>query len=296
MTRYFTGDRSFTGHRPAPADGLEEQLSGANTANLAEFSGTANLVVLGGPNDGVMFPIPGDGLTLGRLPDNDVVIDDPWVSRRHAEIISTHDSFVLRDLASSNGTFLTDRQIDASDCGLQDGDHIRLGQSDIQLVFRFSGAATLRMAPRTGDPDRERDQISDGATAARRARQAVKRDKQAQAKASESPVPDRVTVREDSEPGEALAEGEVRLNVEAGGDVRLIYQFVHELRQKPEFSVLRMSGGPEQRVAVWIGLADGTPLKPILSDMKYVSDVSQGADQKTGVRAAGKVYDISLAI
>ena len=144
------GDQSFTGRRPAPAAGLDEQLSGPNAADLGAFSGAANLVVLGGPNDGVLFPIPRDGLTLGRLPANDVVIDDPSVSRRHAEIISTHDSYLLRDLASSNGTFLTDRLIDTSDYGLQDGDHIRLGQSDVQLVFRFSGEATLKMAPRAG--------------------------------------------------------------------------------------------------------------------------------------------------
>ncbi|MCH8884300.1 MAG: FHA domain-containing protein, partial [SAR324 cluster bacterium] len=43
-----------------------------------------------------MFAIPDDGLTLGRLSDNDVVIDDPWVSRRHAEIISTHEGYFLR--------------------------------------------------------------------------------------------------------------------------------------------------------------------------------------------------------
>ena len=129
MTRHFIGNQSFTGRRPAPTDGPDEQPGGASAEKFDDFSGAAGLVVVGGPNDGVLFPIPREGLTLGRLPDNDVVIDDPWVSRRHAEIVSTHESYVLRDLASSNGTFLTDRLIDASDCGLQDGDHIRLGQS-----------------------------------------------------------------------------------------------------------------------------------------------------------------------
>ena len=292
MTRLFTGDQSFTGRRPAPAAGQDEQPGGAAVADLGEFSGTANLVVLGGPNDGVLFPIPKDGLTLGRLPDNDVVIDDPWVSRRHAEIIATHDSYALRDLASSNGTFLTDRLIDTSECGLQDGDHIRLGQSDIQLVFRFSGVATLKMAPLAGGSGEE----GGHSPASRRAPKAVKRDDPAPAKASDSAAPVGVTVREDREPGEKLVQREVRLNLEAGGDVRLIYQFVHELRQKPEFRVLRMSGGPKQKVAVWLGLADWTPLRPLLSDMTFVSKVNQRADPQTGGRAAEKVFEVSLAI
>ena len=150
MTRHFTGDQSFTGHLPAAADGPNLPSGKASGPSLSASSPTADLVVVGGPDNGALFPIPRDGLTIGRLPDNDIVIDDPWVSRRHAEIISSHDSFVLRDLASSNGTFLTDRRIGSSDYGLQDGDHIRLGQSDVQLVFRFSGAATRKLAPRRG--------------------------------------------------------------------------------------------------------------------------------------------------
>jgi predicted component of type VI protein secretion system len=217
------------------------------------------------------------------------VIDDPWVSRRHAEIISTHDSYLLRDLASSNGTFLTDRLIDTSDYGLQDGDHVRLGQSDVQLVFRFSGAATRKMAPRNGGEGGH-------SPASRRARQAVKPDYQAPASASDTSGPDGVTVREERESAEELVEGEVRLKVEAGGDVRLLYQFVHELRQKPEFSVLRMSGGPTQDMAVWLDLGERLALRPLLSRMKFVSEVSRGADPPTGGRAAENVFSICLAI
>jgi pSer/pThr/pTyr-binding forkhead associated (FHA) protein len=284
MTPHFTGDQSHTGHRPAPADALDDQLSGASAANLVDFSGTANLVVVGGPNNGVLFPISGEGLTLGRLPDNDVVIDDPWVSRRHAEIISTHDSYVLRDLSSSNGTFLTDRLIDTSDCGLQDGDHIRLGQSDVQLVFRFSGAATLRMASHTGG-----DELVQGSGEATVSPPAP-------ANASEITGPDSLTVREDRESHEKSAHGEVRLNIEARGDLRLIYQFVHELRLKPELSVLRISGGPEQKVAVWLGLANGATIEPLLSGMQFVSDVSRDENPQTGGQSAETVFNISLVI
>jgi hypothetical protein len=234
MTRHFTGNQSFTGYRPGPADGLDRQLDSANTAILAEATATANLVVVGGPNDGVVFPIPNDGLTLGRLSDNDVVIDDSWVSRRHAEIISSHDSYVLRDLGSSNGTFLTDRLIDASDYGLRDGDHIRLGQSEVQLVFLvfrfnlantlniaplrgFSGAATRKMAPGAGG---EADRNPEGSRAARRARQSVKRAYLATVGGWDTTWPDMGAARKERASGGELEDGEVRLDVRAGAMCR----------------------------------------------------------------------------
>jgi ABC transport system ATP-binding/permease protein len=48
----------------------------------------------------------GPRLTIGRDPDNDVVLDDPNVSRFHAEVITKADGLELRDLGSRNGTRL----------------------------------------------------------------------------------------------------------------------------------------------------------------------------------------------
>src|SRR5438034_19899 len=45
-----------------------------------------------------------DGLQLGRLPENDVVLDDPNVSRFHAEGVRTDAGSEVRDLTSRNGT------------------------------------------------------------------------------------------------------------------------------------------------------------------------------------------------
>ncbi|GIU84607.1 MAG: hypothetical protein KatS3mg008_1382 [Acidimicrobiales bacterium] len=66
---------------------------------------------------------------LGRAEDADVRITDPKVSRRHAEISLRRDRYLLRDLGSTNGTFLNGRRIDQS--ALVDGDVIRLGDSEI---------------------------------------------------------------------------------------------------------------------------------------------------------------------
>ena len=252
-------------------------------------------------------PIANNGLTLGRLPENDVVIEDPCVSRRHAKIISTHDSYVLRDLASSNGTFLTDRLIGDADYGLQDGDHIRLGQSDVQLVFlvfkfsisameiaplsRFNVASTRKMAPGAGG-----EVGPDGSRARRRARQAVKRAYLARASGSDTVGPEMSAARDGGVPGDELVDGEVRLNVKAGDDVGLLFQFLHEFREEPAVSVLRLSGGPKQDVVVWLGLAEQIALTPLLSHMQFVSEVTRKASQPTGGRSAENVFNICLAI
>lgn len=52
------------------------------------------------------FPFDKDEMTVGRKPDNDVVIDNPAVSGRHARIVKQGDGFFIEDLNSTNGTFL----------------------------------------------------------------------------------------------------------------------------------------------------------------------------------------------
>jgi pSer/pThr/pTyr-binding forkhead associated (FHA) protein len=70
--------------------------------------------------------------TLGRAVDNDIVVADASVSRRHATIVPQDGGFALRDLASQNGTFLRGQRIDGSR-QLANGDDVRLG--DAPFVF-----------------------------------------------------------------------------------------------------------------------------------------------------------------
>lgn len=68
-----------------------------------------------------------DTLTrIGRLPDNDIVLDDENVSRFHAVVTDTGGSFVISDLRSTNGVLLHGRRIRGS-AALADGDHLRIG-------------------------------------------------------------------------------------------------------------------------------------------------------------------------
>jgi hypothetical protein len=64
--------------------------------------------------------------SVGRLPDNDVVIRDECVSRRHCAVVIHHDyRCVLHDVASKNGTLLNGKKIPIP-TKLQSGDQITL--------------------------------------------------------------------------------------------------------------------------------------------------------------------------
>jgi SARP family transcriptional regulator, regulator of embCAB operon len=72
---------------------------------------------------------------IGRLSDNDIVLDDDDVSRYHAVIIDTGTSFVITDLRSTNGVEVQGERIRAS-ATLNRGDHIRIGGHEFTFEIR----------------------------------------------------------------------------------------------------------------------------------------------------------------
>jgi pSer/pThr/pTyr-binding forkhead associated (FHA) protein len=64
-------------------------------------------------------------ITIGRRNDNEIVLDDPRVSRYHAKIRLINENFVLFDLNSSGGTFVNGRRMEQGI--LYPGDSISLG-------------------------------------------------------------------------------------------------------------------------------------------------------------------------
>lgn len=86
---------------------------------------------------------PGEALslepasTLGRVTGNTIVIDDPHTSARHAELRFARGQWWLRDLGSSNGTFLNDEPVRAV-VGVRPGDVIQCGRVRFRLVPSFS--------------------------------------------------------------------------------------------------------------------------------------------------------------
>jgi pSer/pThr/pTyr-binding forkhead associated (FHA) protein len=70
-------------------------------------------------------------VTIGRLPDNTVVIENPAVSGHHACIFRDGDAFIIEDLESRNGTFLNDKRVRRQP--LRHGDTLRIGKH--KLLF-----------------------------------------------------------------------------------------------------------------------------------------------------------------
>jgi DNA-binding SARP family transcriptional activator len=92
----------------------------------------AYLRAVSGPTAGRSHPLLAGATRIGRLPDNDIVLDDRNVSRHHAVIIDTGTSYVITDLRSANGVDVGDQQIRGT-ATLDDGDRVRI--CDHQFVF-----------------------------------------------------------------------------------------------------------------------------------------------------------------
>ena len=74
----------------------------------------------------------GTSATIGRLPDNTVMIDNPAISGHHARISHDGDRFIVEDLKSKNGTFVNDKLV-LTRRTLQTGDVVLVGKH--QIVF-----------------------------------------------------------------------------------------------------------------------------------------------------------------
>ncbi|MGH3565335.1 MAG: FHA domain-containing protein [Pseudonocardia sp.] len=72
-------------------------------------------------------------ITVGRTRDNDVVLDDDSVSRRHARIVREADGFHVEDFGSFNGTVVASRELRGSQAKLQDGTMISF--CDVEVTF-----------------------------------------------------------------------------------------------------------------------------------------------------------------
>lgn len=96
----------------------------------AEPSDRASLVLLEGERPVGTFSLSAV-TTIGRLPECEVVLSDPAVSRRHARIVRRDDAFVLTDLGSTNGTLVNGERVTERE--LRDGDRITVGATVLEF-------------------------------------------------------------------------------------------------------------------------------------------------------------------
>src|SRR3990172_9734585 len=90
--------------------------------------------------------VPGQAVTIGRAPTNQIVVKDERCSRCHAEIFFTEDQWILRDLDSRNGTAVANTRV-RGDYTLEAGDIIRIGQSQLRFVHDLSKAFSEAINP-----------------------------------------------------------------------------------------------------------------------------------------------------
>ena len=92
------------------------------------------LYVMGGKEEHQSFDLQGETIFIGRDPENDIQIDDKYISRKHLRIQKKGNKFLLRDLNTKNGTFVNGKQIRPNDLfELGEGHTIVIGMSVLCL-------------------------------------------------------------------------------------------------------------------------------------------------------------------
>jgi pSer/pThr/pTyr-binding forkhead associated (FHA) protein len=92
--------------------------------------------ILNGDREGESFPITRKTVTIGRDPACDLHLPDPYVSRKHCQIVFRGDHFTMMDLGSLNKTQVKEKEYIQKN--LKDGYVLTLGKT--QLRFRWPNA------------------------------------------------------------------------------------------------------------------------------------------------------------
>lgn len=139
---------------PPPSDpvALEKRLDLVVT-QAAPRKGKAFLMVSAGEAAGTVFPLANSSLLIGRSADAEVRINENAVSNEHARLEPSGSGYVIRDLESTNGTYVNGRLI-TGNVALASGDTIRTGSTTFTFVMRdgVTPAATVKIDGYAGDP------------------------------------------------------------------------------------------------------------------------------------------------
>ena len=96
--------------------------------------------------DDKTYPLEGQGpWSIGRSEENDVVISNPNVSRRHAQLSRLENGFLVEDLGSTNGTLLDGAPIDRE--RIESGDELTFGGVTARFVRRTDRRASSLKDP-----------------------------------------------------------------------------------------------------------------------------------------------------
>ncbi len=108
---------------------------------MAQFQ----FVMRSGPTPGVVFPLEGEQLTIGRDSTNGVAINDAEVSRKHSRLMFQGGKYVIDDLGSTNGTFVNGQRL-AGPVVLKAGDVVSLGEQIVLMYDAINADAGATVA------------------------------------------------------------------------------------------------------------------------------------------------------
>ncbi|MBA3275704.1 MAG: DUF3662 and FHA domain-containing protein [Chloroflexia bacterium] len=125
--------------QPAPSRRVPPpaQATSVYRVEPAEVRRSASLRSIDGVNRGRTFIVPPGTTSVGRAPENDIVLDFPDVSRRHARIECGRDGIRVQDLNSTNGTRLNGDAIRIAD--VDDQDELAFGGQRLVIEFHDRG-------------------------------------------------------------------------------------------------------------------------------------------------------------
>ncbi|MCH8987823.1 MAG: FHA domain-containing protein [Chloroflexi bacterium] len=130
ITGYFGNPSNYRQPQPAPA--------GAGAAGH-----TMNFQA--GPRMGETVNMGQGTISIGRSPDNDIVIDDPTVSRKHARLVFDGNQYIVEDLASTAGVKVNGNKVQKA--AMPVGATLKLGDTEIVFGNTQERAAQPRQAP-----------------------------------------------------------------------------------------------------------------------------------------------------
>lgn len=133
---------------PANKDAWDEELDQRKKTVVTVISKitdrpsakSACLVMIYGLDLGKKFNLEKPKLIIGRSSKCDIQIDQESVSRSHAQLVNTGQAVVLRDLGSTNGTYVNDELV--QEVHLRDGDLIKIGRT----IFKFLSGSNIENA------------------------------------------------------------------------------------------------------------------------------------------------------
>ena len=121
------------GLRSVDSSDALEQLTEEERQLISQLNpDSAMLIIHRGPNRGERFLLNSPETSIGRSGENDILLDDVTVSRKHANIRRAGERFELIDLGSLNGTYVNNNSI--ARATLNSGDEIQFGKFHMLFV------------------------------------------------------------------------------------------------------------------------------------------------------------------